>query len=117
MRNFELSEFDSPDLRGSGSLMNVDFLNLLDRARDVANIPFKINSGVRTLEHNMSIGGKIDSSHLKGIAVDISATDSRSRFLIMNALISVGLHRIGIGKTFIHVDADTSKSRNVYWVY
>ena len=117
MRYFKLKEFDSPDLSGSGQLMDPDFLNLLDKAREVANIPFKINSGVRTEEHNKSCGGKVNSSHLKGLAADISVKDSRTRFLVINALISVGLHRIGIAKSFIHVDADNSKSRNVYWTY
>ena len=117
MRNFVSSEFDSPDASGSGQLMDAEFLRLLDDARDVANIPFKINSGYRTLEHNMSEGGKIDSSHLKGLAVDIDVRYSRNRFIILNALIAVGFNRIGIAKTFIHVDNDTSKDKNVYWVY
>ena len=117
MKHFKSSEFDSPDTPGSGQLMDADFLQLLDDAREIANIPFKINSGYRTTQHNMSVGGKVESSHLKGLAADISVKYSRNRFIILNALIAVGFSRIGIAKTFIHVDSDSTKDKNVYWVY
>ncbi len=93
------------------------FLLKLDEARDYANIPFHINSAFRTPEHNAKIGGKPNSSHLRGLAVDIKATDSRTRFLILNALIHVGFTRIGIADTFIHVDDDNAKDFNVIWTY
>lgn len=97
--------------------MDVDFLAKLDQARELANIPFIINSAYRSEEHNRHIGGKENSSHLRGLAVDISVTDSRTRFIVLEALISVGFNRIGIANTFIHVDLDLSKSDNVIWTY
>jgi len=97
--------------------MNVEFLDKLDQARDYANIPFYINSAFRTKEKNTEVGGKSNSSHLKGLAVDISATDSRTRFIVLNALIAVGFTRIGIANTFIHVDNDKDKSQDVIWTY
>ena len=60
--------------------MDVDFLAKLDEAREYANIPFIINSAYRSPEHNAKVGGKPGSSHIKGLAVDISAKDSR-RFI------------------------------------
>ena len=57
MRNFNLKEFDSPDLSGSGLNMDKDFLSMLDNARDIAKTPFKITSGYRTKEHNVKVGG------------------------------------------------------------
>ena len=97
--------------------MNQEFLDKLDQARELANIPFKINSAYRSPEHNAKIGGKPNSSHLRGLAVDISVKDSRSRFIILEALISVGFNRIGIADTFIHVDDDKEKSEKVIWTY
>ena len=97
--------------------MDLDFLSKLDEAREIANIPFKINSAYRSKEHNAKIGGKPNSSHLKGLAVDISVTDSRSRFIVLEALIKVGFNRIGIADTFIHVDDDKEKSDRVVWTY
>ena len=57
------------------------------------------------------------SSHIKGLAVDIKAKDSKTRGLILDALRYVGFTRIGISKTFIHVDLDYDKSQNVTWLY
>ena len=117
MKHFKLSEFDCPTKKGSGEKMDKEFLYLLDLARGVAGVPFKITSGYRTKQHNKDIGGVSNSSHLKGLAVDISVSDSRRRSIVLNALISVGFNRIGIAKTFIHVDSSKEKSQNVVWVY
>ena len=97
--------------------MDLCFLDKLDQARAKAGIPFIINSAFRTEERNKLIGGSANSSHLKGLAVDIKATNSRTRFIILEALISVGFNRIGIADTFIHVDLDLEKSDNVIWTY
>lgn len=97
--------------------MNQDFLSKLDEARELAGIPFKINSAYRSPEHNAKIGGKPNSSHLRGLAVDISVTNSRQRFIVLEALIKVGFNRIGIANAFIHVDDDKEKSERVVWTY
>lgn len=122
MKYFTLDEFDSPDVEGSGSNMDSNFLSMLDNARDMADIPFKINSGYRTKEHNIEIykrlGKKpIDSAHLKGKAADISCSGSRERWIIITALQDAGFNRIGIANNFIHVDSDENKSPNVIWTY
>ena len=96
--------------------MNVDFLAKLDEAREYANIPFIINSAYRSPEHPLSIKNPT-SSHIKGLAVDISVNDSRTRFIILNALIKVGFNRIGIADTFIHVDLSVDKAQQVIWTY
>ena len=117
MKYFELWEFDSPDKLGSGENMDKTFLKMLDKARGIANIPFRINSGYRTLIHNMEIHGKIDSAHLKGLAADISCVSDKDRPIMLKALRAVGFTRIGIAKTFIHVDIDKTKNQNRTWVY
>tara|TARA_R100000664_G_C2669830_1_gene82345 strand:+ start:113 stop:556 length:444 start_codon:yes stop_codon:yes gene_type:complete len=115
---FKISEFDSPDEVGSGYRMNKDFLRRLDTARGIAGIPFKINSGYRTAHHNDTVlGARIGSSHKKGLAVDIAYKGSRERYLIINALMIVGVNRFGIGKTFIHADVDKTKDEDVIWLY
>lgn len=96
--------------------MNVDFLAKLDEAREFAGIPFIINSAYRSPEHPESIK-RPTSSHIKGLAVDISATNSRQRGLVLDALRAVGFNRIGIANTFIHVDMDYDKDQDVTWVY
>ena len=116
-KHFSLEEFDSPDFEGSGQNMDNEFLYMLDDARDIAGIPFKINSGYRTEDHNKKVGGKKDSSHLIGLAADISCKDSRQRSIMLSSFRAVGFTRIGIGKTFIHVDSDMSKDNHVTWLY
>ena len=117
MRYFTLDEFDSPDLPGSGAFMNDDFLHALDEARHIAGVPFRINSGFRSPAHNARVGGSAASSHLSGWAADISATSSNRRWKIIEALIQVGFTRIGVADTFVHVDMDPDKARNVMWLY
>ena len=96
--------------------MNESFLMRLDEAREYAGIPFIINSAYRSPSHPESIK-RPTSSHIKGLAVDISATSSRQRGLILDALRAVGFDRIGIAKTFIHVDMDFDKDQDVTWLY
>jgi uncharacterized protein YcbK (DUF882 family) len=96
--------------------MDTNFLHKLDKARSIAGLPFKINSAYRSPEHPLSIKNP-SSSHIKGLAVDISAKDSRTRFIIVDALIKAGFNRIGIADTFIHVDMDLDKSNKVIWTY
>lgn len=103
--------------------MDSDFLQKLDNARQIAGIPFKINSGYRTQEHHNSIYKKLGkeptkSAHLIGKAADIHCTDSKSRFVIISALLDAGYTRIGIASTFIHCDsAEKGKSQQVIWTY
>ena len=96
--------------------MNVDFLNKLDEAREYAGIPFAINSAYRSPTHPLSIKNPT-SSHIKGLAVDISVKDSVTRGAVLEALRAVGFNRIGIANSFIHVDMDFDKSQNVTWTY
>lgn len=97
--------------------MNHDFLSKLDRARKYARVPFRITSGFRCPRHNAEVGGKETSSHLRGYAADIAVTSSAVRFRVVRGLMEAGFTRIGIGKTFIHVDADPDKPDWVTWLY
>jgi len=117
MKYFNYEEFDSPDIQGSGQLMDKKILSMLDEVREMYGKPISINSGYRTIRHNAKVGGKSQSSHLKGLAVDIACSTSRDRYSLLEALKSVGFNRIGIAKSFIHVDIDSNKSDKVIWVY
>jgi zinc D-Ala-D-Ala carboxypeptidase len=119
IKYFNLSEFDCPTDSGSGENMCLEFLGKLDKARELAGIPFKINSGYRTLKHNTAVGGVKNSSHtnIPCNAADIHIKDSASRYKIIQSAIKVGFNRIGIGKNFIHLDTDKKKSPNIIWHY
>ncbi len=96
--------------------MDEEFLQRLDQARAFADIPFIINSAYRSPNHPLSIKNP-SSSHIKGLAVDIKATDNVTRFKIIDALLFVGFKRIGIADTFIHVDMDYDKRQEIIWTY
>ena len=117
MKYFSYKEFDSPDSKGSGELMDLEFLSMLDAARKIYGKPMRINSGYRTESHNKKIGGVSKSSHLKGLAADISCKSSSDRFEMLQAFIKVGFKRIGVAGSFIHVDNDSSKSNGLIWTY
>ena len=117
MRYFTFDEFDSPDAPGSGFQMRQEFLDRLDEARHIAQVPFRINSGFRTEQHNAMVGGTDTSPHLTGWAADISATSSNRRWVIIHALLQAGFTRIGVADTFVHVDSDPTKSQKCMWLY
>ena len=117
MKYFKLKEFDSPDDLGSGKNMNEEFLYTLDAARKIYGKPMRVNSGYRTKEYNAKIGGVKNSSHLKGLAADISCKNSGDRFEMLQAFIKAGFKRIGVANSFIHVDTDKDKSQNIIWTY
>ncbi len=113
---FDITEFDSPDLPGSGEAMEDSFMEMISEAREIAGIPFKINSGFRTIEWNQRVGGRVGSSHLKACAADVHCNNSASREKILCSLIKAGFTRIGVGKTFLHCDNDPLKPSAI-WLY
>jgi hypothetical protein len=112
---FDHSEFACPCC-GENRMDSV-YLMTLDRARGNAGIPFVVTSGYRCEAHNAAVGGVPGSAHTKGLAADIATPDSRSRFLIVSALIAQGITRIGIADNMIHSDMDSSKPAPVIWTY
>ena len=98
-------------------LISEELMDRLFVAREKAGIPFVINSGYRCPKHNAAVGGKPDSAHKEGLAVDIKATDSKTRFKVLKGLYEAGFERIGIDDKFIHADVDKSKPVEVVFLY
>lgn len=110
-----INDLDSPDIGSGHGKMNLFFLELINSVGLRMSRKLKINSGYRTTKHNSAVGGSRTSSHLKGLAVDIRAKTSRDRFFILSYALGLGISRIGIYKTFIHLDIDKSKASKVIW--
>ena len=106
-----------PDCDLGLSSINARFLKMLDNAREISGVPYKLNSTIRCDKHNLDVGGSTTSSHLIGVAADIKCVTSYDRCRIMTGLIAAGFTRLGVGAKFIHCDADTSKPRSMVWVY
>ena len=117
---FDISEFDQPGLAGSGKeKMDINLLMILDNMRHRSGIPYKITSGYRSSEYNKKIGGAKNSAHIQGKAADISATDSRTKYSIIEAALHFKIERIGVASNFIHIDIqeETEKTIKILWTY
>lgn len=117
LKYFSQSDFDKCNPPCKLEEMDDKFMKKLDIARQIAKIPIIPTSGFRSEEWEHEQGRDGTSSHTKGLAIDLKAEDSPTRYKLINSLLSVGLNRIGIGKNFIHVDMDKNKPSNVIWHY
>lgn len=100
--------------------MEKDFIALLDIIREECGFPFVITSGYRHETHPVEARKKRAGTHAKGCAVDIKATPKQA-MKIMEVAKYHGITRIGVAKSFIHLDcADWYYSRyssDVLWGY
>jgi len=90
------------------------FLHKLRQAREIAEVPFIINSGYRCENHNKEVGST-SRNHVEGKAADIKAIDGPTRGKILKGLYKAGFVRIGVSKTFIH--CDTMDAVESCWLY
>lgn len=113
---FRFEDFDCPSLPGSGyKYMDREFIEMLDEARDIAGIRFKILCGYRTsLQNKVHYKASTASSHLIGRAAHIECKNSKKRIKIVESLNMVGFRRIGLHRNYIHVDNDDLKP-NMLW--
>ena len=111
---FKEEEFECPCCKENKT--DSKLITLLDALRDDLGEPMVITSGYRCPEHNEAVGGSENSSHLKGLAADISCATSHDRFKLLSVLFKY-FDRIGIAKTFIHVDIDEDKPKQLTWTY
>jgi zinc D-Ala-D-Ala carboxypeptidase len=116
-KNFKASEFACPccGLNNMSQIM----IDALQKIRDRVGVPMRINSGSRCSDRNKKDGGKPDSAHLKGFAVDIAVPKAASglRYSIIAYALQEGIKRIGIGDNFIHLDIDPILAQNQMWIY
>lgn len=92
----------------------VDSLYSIQR---LINEGLEITSGFRSVEWEHSRGRFGSSSHTKGLAVDVLAVSSSLRYRIVCAAMFLGIPRIGVGKSFVHLDIDKGKSCPCMWHY
>ena len=116
IKHFSESEFTCNGVE-CYDLMSDELLISLEVARTIAGIPFHINSSWRDKVTNERVGGKPNSAHTRGTAVDIACANSSDRYTIIDSCMAAGFTRIGIAKTFIHVDVDEDLPNCVIWTY
>ncbi len=118
-------EFDSPDLKDSGLGMDINFIRNLQLLRNFCGFALTINSGYRTQAWNDMLDNSVpNSAHLSGLAVDIHITASRPRDRFFEGIYTLHdengvrlFRRIGLARTFVHLDVDMSKPSEVFYLY
>jgi len=115
---FSFDEFDCPGLPGSGyKYMDREFIAMLDEARDIAGIRFKILSGYRNPHVNTHTwNASTTSSHLIGRAAHIECVNAGKRLKIIEALSMVGFRRFGLHHKYIHIDNDDLKPDMIWFI-
>lgn len=79
-------------------------------------VPFQVNCAYRSVSWDRKKGRSGQSSHCKGLAMDIACINHALRLKYVAALTELGCKRIGIAKTFIHFDVDPDKLPSM-WLY
>lgn len=118
----ELAKLSELDLSQCVPVCKVSDLNpaLVDAvimAQKMAGFQFTITSAFRSQAWERSKGRKGTSSHCKGLAVDVSTRDSHCRYNVLLAAAYSGIPRIGVGKNFLHLDIDETKSHPIIFHY
>ena len=97
--------------------VNPRLMSILDTIRGDCGFPITITSGFRTKEENIRLKGSVeDSAHLIGLAVDVNIDTSAKRIKFVKSATKNGITRIGLDKTFCHIDIDISKNDGI-WFY
>lgn len=116
MKYFRLEEFNCTHTGTGGENMDPEFLENLDRLREICGFPFRITSGWRDATHPVEARKEKPGTHQQGIAADIAVTNSVDRLtLVREALKMDSFNGIGIGDGFVHLDG--RKTTPVMWTY
>jgi uncharacterized protein YcbK (DUF882 family) len=118
--NFSLQEFQSKD---GAPFPNEVVTNLITLAKQLQVLrnhlgkPITITSGYRSKEHNMKIGGALDSFHVRGMAADIQVEGMKPKEVaeVIELLIKEGKMMeggLGIYKSWIHYD---HRNKRIRW--
>lgn len=116
-KHFRESEFKACSPSCSLQDMKQHTMDKLDAARELAGIPFVLNSAYRSPAWEKKRGRTGTGAHPHGCGVDIRCNASRNRYKIITACLLAGFTRIGIAKTYVHVDDDPAKDPCVVWHY
>ena len=93
-------------------------VEMLQQVRDTIDFPMHINSGYRCALYNATLADAVpNSAHTRGEASDVSCRDAAYRIALVQAALEVGFNRIGIAKTYIHLDKDPFLPAPRMWVY
>jgi len=88
---------------------------VLNKARHIAGVPFRLTSATRCLPHNCKVGGVDASDHVYGTGFDVEFKSSTELYAIMNGAMLAGFTRVFIypKKGIIHLGISDIKDEFV----
>ena len=120
-KHFNSSEFECSCGKCDTQYIDDKLIEKLEIVREKFGKPIRVTSGYRCPTHNKAIGGKDNSSHVSGLAGDITpkliTLDSLDELyeICYNTFNNIG---DGRNKKFIHVDVRPPKaSGKRHWIY
>ena len=106
-------------MRGRVANLHPRLLQLLEELETRMGFELDINSGYRDPEHNKDVGGVENSEHTYDPAegADIFCQRSGTRYTMLKHIYDLGVTRVGVGKTFIHIGISVDHPQHVAWTY
>ena len=92
---------------------------MLDEARRIAGVPFRITSHYRTKEEDIKLAGFAGAhTEIKCSAFDIAYKNSVDAHAILRGLFRAGFIRIGVNFKNLHIHCDNDKTRPhpAFWI-
>lgn len=115
--NFSKQEFDCKHT-GENNMQH-EFMEKLQKIRQVYGKPLTITSGFRSIKHPVE-ARKTHSNgeHTQGNCADIACNNGVDRYKLINLALANGITRIGIAKNFLHFGiGGNGLPNNVIWEY
>lgn len=106
-------------MTGYTSNLHPDLVAILTQLEAAMGFSLQITSGYRDPVHNIDVGGVTNSEHTMdpSMAADVFCQRSTTRFKMLKTLFALGVTRIGIGKTFLHIGISPDHPQGVAWDY
>lgn len=120
-KHFRIDEYKCKCGCGLTNMSN-EALKKFDAIREDYGRPLKVNSGCRCKEYNQKVGGSPSSAHLlqqdkECYAMDFGCDNAVDRFKLITIALKHGCTRIGVAKTFVHIDFCPYSPQEVVWCY
>ena len=106
-------------MTGYTTNLHPDLIAKLTELEKLCATTLDITSGYRDPGHNADVGGVKNSEHTydPSMAADIACPSGSLRWALVSSAIRLGIVRIGIGKTFVHIGIAPDKPQRVIWHY
>jgi len=111
---FTDDEFRCPDC--GLFIPNNELRMLLQKAREAFGRPIVVVSGTRCVAHNKAVGGVDDSEHTTGEGADVKCLADDTRWALLKIFFLLGVKRLEVGKTWIHVGVSKTKPQKVVFL-